>query len=530
MNLARLLAIVAAIGGVLLTAGCDTLLIPAAGPNAAIVRSGAAWHGPPYGLVVLSPQVIQILEEWGPRSLSATFGDHRPPPEIKLGIGDIVSVTVFEAAAGGLFIPAEAGVRPGNFVTLPNQPIDTRGNLTVPYAGLVPAAGKTPAEISKEIVNRIKDRAIEPQVEVALVTQNSSLITVIGEINTSTTASPTGRVPAQWSGERILDVITRAGGLRDQGQDTWVVLERNGRRSAVPFGSIIYEPGNNIWAWPGDTIYLYKEAQTFLAFGATGIQGQFPFSAGTAGGALGSSSAWRMTLAEGVAASGGLLDLQADPGSVFLYRREPRELAERLGVDCSKMDGPTVPVVYSTTFADPSGYFLATRFQMHNKDVIFVANAQSVDITKFANFVNTLISVPNNVVSLGNNIQTNRILFATPAHQGVVSTTTTVTTPAPTTSDIRLKHDIVLLGRLANGLGFYRFSYNGSNKIYVGVMAQEVEAVMPQAVTRGRDGYLRVYYEQLGLRLQSWSEWLAEGGNIPTTPVDPDIEARERMR
>jgi polysaccharide export outer membrane protein len=245
MSRARVLAIVAAIGGVILTAGCDTLLIPASGPNSFVVRSGGTWHGPPYGLVRLSPQVVQILEEYGPRSLSATFGDRRRPPEIKFGIGDIISVTVFEAAAGGLFIPAEAGVRPGNFVTLPNQPIDTRGNLTVPYAGLVPAAG-----------NRIKDRAIEPQVEVALVTQNTSLITVIGEVNSATTASPTGRIPAQWAGERILDVITRAGGLRDQGQDTWVVLDRHGRRAAVPFGSLVYEPGNNIWAWPGDTIYL----------------------------------------------------------------------------------------------------------------------------------------------------------------------------------------------------------------------------------------------------------------------------------
>jgi polysaccharide biosynthesis/export protein len=428
MNRARLLAIVAAVGGVVLTAGCsNSLLIPASGPNAMVVRSGAAWNGPPYGFVVLSPQVVQILEEWGPRSLSATFGDRRPPPEIKFGIGDIVSVTVFEAAAGGLFIPAEAGVRPGNYVTLPNQPVDNRGNLTVPYAGLVPTAGKNPEEVSKEIVNRIKDRAIEPQVEVALVTANSSLITVIGEINSSTTASPTGRIPAQPAGERILDVISRAGGLKDQGQDTWVVLDRHGRRAAAPFGSLVYEPGNNIWAWPGDTIYLYKEPQTFLAFGAMGIQGQFPFSAGTA------SSAWRMTLAEGVAASGGLLDLQADPGSVFLYRREPRELAEKLGVDCSKMDGPTVPVVYSTSFADPAGFFLATRLQMHNKDVIFVANAQSVDVTKFANFLNTLISVPNNAASLANAIQTNRILFATPAHAGVVATTTTVTTPAATT-------------------------------------------------------------------------------------------------
>ena len=419
MNGARVLAIVTAIGGAALTGGCDTLLLPASGPNSFVVRSGATWHGPPYGLVTLSPQVIQILDEYGPRSLSGTFGDRRPPPEIKFGIGDIVSVTVFEAAAGGLFIPAEAGVRPGNFVTLPNQPVDSRGNLMVPYAGLVPAAGKSPAEVSQEIVNRIKDRAIEPQVEVALVTQNSSLITVIGEINSSTTASPTGRIAAQPAGERILDVITRAGGMKDQGQDTWVVLERRGRRAAVPFGSLIYEPGNNIWAWPGDTIYLYKEPQTFLAFGASGVQGQFQFSAGAA------SSAWRMTLAEAVATAGGLLDLTADPGSVFLYRREPRELAEKLGVDCSKMDGPTVPVVYSTSFADPAGYFLASRLQMHNKDVIFVANAQSVDITKFANFLNTLISVPNNVVLLGNNFQTNRILFATPAH----STATVVGTP-----------------------------------------------------------------------------------------------------
>ena len=427
MSGARVFAIVAAIGGVILTAGCDTLLIPASGPNSLVVRSGAAWHGPPYGLVTLSPQVIQILDEYGPRSLSGTFGDRRPPPEIKFGIGDVISVTIFEAAAGGLFLPAEAGVRPGNYVTLPNQPVDSRGNLTVPYAGLVPAAGKNAEEVSKEIVKRIKDRAIEPQVEVALVTQNTSLITVIGEINASTTASPTGRIPAQPAGERILDVITRAGGLKDQGQDTWVVLERRGRRAAVPFGSLIYEPGNNIWAWPGDTLYLYKEPQTFLAFGASGVQGQFPFSAGAA------SSAWRMTLAEGVAAAGGLLDLTADPGSVFLYRREPRELAEKLGVDCSKMDGPTVPVVYSTSFADPAGYFLATRLQMHNKDVIFVANAQSVDITKFANFLNTLISVPTNVVSMGNTFQTNRVLFATPAHSGVVTTTTVVSTPAATT-------------------------------------------------------------------------------------------------
>src|SRR5262245_2413433 len=83
-------------------------------------------------------------------------------------------------------------------------------------------------------------------------------------------------------------------------------------------------------------------------------------------------------------------------------------------------------------------------------------------------------------------------------------------------SDIALKHDITLLGRLDNGVGFYRFSYNGSDRAYVGVMAQEVQTIVPEAVMRGRDGYLRVFYDKLGLKLQTYERWKASGGHIPT--------------
>ena len=45
-------------------------------------------------------------------------------------------------------------------------------------------------------------------------------------------------------------------------------------------------------------------------------------------------------------------------------------------------------------------------------------------------------------------------------------------------------------------------------------MAHEVAAVKPEAVLRGADGYLRVDYRRLGLRLQTWDEWTAaqQGG------------------
>jgi hypothetical protein len=84
-------------------------------------------------------------------------------------------------------------------------------------------------------------------------------------------------------------------------------------------------------------------------------------------------------------------------------------------------------------------------------------------------------------------------------------------------SDVRLKHDIAVIGHLDNGIGFYRFAYNGSDKLYVGVMAQEVQMVRPDAVRRGRDGYLRVFYDRLGLKFETYDAWVAAGARVPVT-------------
>ena len=83
-------------------------------------------------------------------------------------------------------------------------------------------------------------------------------------------------------------------------------------------------------------------------------------------------------------------------------------------------------------------------------------------------------------------------------------------------SDMRLKHDIVLLGRLDDGLGYYRFVYNGGHTAYVGVMAQEVQTVTPEAVLRGVDGYMRVSYDLLGLPFETYKQWVATGAHLPS--------------
>ncbi len=383
-------------------------ITPASGPSSIAVQNDADTL--PYAYVKLTREVVEKLGQYTPR-ISNTFTDRRPPTAFVFGVGDVVSVTIFEAAAGGLFIPAEAGVRPGNFISLPNQEVDNNGNISVPYAGNIRAKGRTPVQVQQAIVDALKNRAIEPQAVVSLATQRTSLITVLGDVGKPEvlTAMP--------AGERILDSITRAGGPRASGYDTMVMLERGGHRATGPFGALVYQPVNNIYSHPGDTIYVYTEPQTFLAFGASGAQGQFKFDA------------WRLSLAEAVAKAGGLSDGAADPAFVFLYRGEMREVAERLGIDCSKFSGPIIPVIYNLNLRDPAGYFLATNFEVRNKDVIFTANAVSVEVTKFLTFLRTIMATVNDPIIYATNYYA--LLNIS---KGTGGGSTIITTPTPIVS------------------------------------------------------------------------------------------------
>ncbi len=393
----------------LLLCGCSVL--PANGPATMDVHAGQ--QDPDslqYSLVKLTSNVIDVLDRAAPR-LSSEFADRRPPKALVLGVGDGVHVSIFEAGSGGLFIPAQASVRPGNFIDLPIQHIDNNGNITVPYAPPIRAAGRTPQDVQQSIVAALKNRAIDPQAVVSLAEQRTSLVSVLGDVKQA------GRFPANAAGEHVLDAIARAQGPESQGFDEWVVLERAGRRASVPFGALVYEPSNNIWVQPNDTIYLYREPQTFVVFGASGRQA-------TSGNGIPPPSqiafdAWRISLAEAVAKAGGLSDDRADPAAVFLYRGETRRVAESMGVDVSKFNGPLIPVIYLIDFRDPAGYFMATKFAMRNKDVIYVSNAFAVESTKAMTYFRTIVGTINDPVATATTAATLRNLVSAASTTGV---------------------------------------------------------------------------------------------------------------
>src|SRR5262249_8658102 len=111
--------------------------MPASGPQSWDVWAGQ--HDPknlPYAFVRITPKVADVLRKAVPR-LVGKFRNRSRRKDFVFGMGDIVGVTIFEASAGGLFTPGEAGVRPGIFIPIPPQAVDVHGNISIPYAGAI---------------------------------------------------------------------------------------------------------------------------------------------------------------------------------------------------------------------------------------------------------------------------------------------------------------------------------------------------------------------------------------------------------
>ena len=353
--------------------GCTSL--PSAGPEVG-PSSYAAVNAPssaPHAVVNVTPEVVRVVEKSQPGS---GLGGFRGPgaSTIRLGVGDVVAVTIFEASPGGLFIPLESTNSSGNYVNLPEQKVDSSGNISVPYAGSIKAAGLEPAAIQRTIEQRLASRAIEPQAVVAVRSQTSSEVSVLGDVN-----SPS-KFQINSDGERILDVIAKAGGPRQPGYETYVTLQRGKKKATVYFQTLVREPANNIFVLPSDTVYVYREPHSFTAFGASNENGRYDFADET------------INLSDALGKAGGLLDNRANPGAVLVYRTESRKTAQKLGVPVEKFEGDHIPVIYQFNLRDPGGFFLASSFPVRNKDVIYIGNAAIVKFMKFIDVVGATTS------------------------------------------------------------------------------------------------------------------------------------------
>src|SRR5713101_5752657 len=270
-------------------AGCSAL--PTAGPTASDVkRQEVKDNQTRFNLVDIDDNVVAAVLAEPRETLHARFKKYGLPPQPKIGIGDSVVVSIWEAAGGGLFStsPTDHVSAGSRSVTIPEQIVGRDGGVSVPFADRVPAAGRLPIEVQKTIEQRLAEKAIEPQVIVTVTKSLSNSVTVAGEVVSG------ARVPLSLKGDRLLDLIAAAGGARAPVYETFVRLSRDGITATIPMEALVSDPAENIYAQPGDILTLVRVPQTIAVFGATGQNAQLPFSARG------------ISLAEALAKAGGL--------------------------------------------------------------------------------------------------------------------------------------------------------------------------------------------------------------------------------
>lgn len=320
-------------------------------------------------------------------SFADVFGQVRPAGEV-VGIGDTLTVSIVEAPPAALFgtAPVMLGVQATvqGTETLPETLVGSSGQIFIPFAGQVRAAGRTNSQIEADIMRKLAGKAHLPQVSVRLSRNAAANVTVIGEVKEAT------RMPLTPKGERLLDALASAGGTTEPVGKMTIQVTRGDRVAAMPLEAVIRNPRDNIRLAADDVVTAIFQPYSFTVLGAASKSGEVQFEA------------TGISLAQALGRVGGLQDQRADPKGVFLFRWEDARDLLKVVPSATRSAEGKVPVIYRINMKDPATYFLAQNFPIEDKDIIYVSNSSLAD---FQRFVSIIASTVLPVVAVTNSVK-----------------------------------------------------------------------------------------------------------------------------
>ncbi len=357
----------------MLLAGCASL--PSNGPTArAIIKQSKAADGTAKFKIIdldlgaVDSQNYADAPAEGP-SLGQLASEGRND---LVGSGDVLKISIYEIGvtlfgSGNSFAGGSAqvgGADPSaRAQAFPDVVVTAKGDISLPYLGSIAVAGLTAEQIEQRITAAMAGKSQDPRAHVVVGTSITNNVVVSGAVGKP------GRVPLTLGRERLLDAIAAAGGSQATADDTVVRFSRGSTAIEQRLGTIRSASIDDLVLHPGDRIELIRRPKTYTVFGAVARIQQVPFEIS------------RVSLAEALARAGGPNDAQADASAIFLFRY--REDAA---------SGTEEPVIYRLNMLRPDSYFLAQRFAMRDKDVIYIANASSNQPSKLVNIINQLFT------------------------------------------------------------------------------------------------------------------------------------------
>lgn len=338
-----------------------------------------------YDVVDVDLIIANYVASYKPVALAKKFGFGGPASTPVIGVGDSLAISIFEAGPDGLFSTAEKKSITLTVVVQPN------GYAPIPYVGSFKFSGKTLEAARLAIKSALDGKAVEPDVIISLADNASRTVSINGSVARASV------IPLGLQGEQLTEVIAKAGGPTKAPYDSYVSLTRGKITSKILFQTLIDDPKENIYAIPGDQIFVTYDPQAFTALGSTGKVGYIPFNAAN------------LSIIEAAALAGGSDGNLADPQGYFLFRYEEERIA-RLVLGERRFKSSVqrgmyanregrYPVVYRIDMTKPQSYLIGQTFPVNNKDVIYLSRHPATDLLKFLRLIATPLSVARSATS-----------------------------------------------------------------------------------------------------------------------------------
>jgi len=350
---------------------CSTL--PEDGPSAYNVAKDGGHAGKHfYTLLDVDYRITQVISSNPIEPLTTLTEAPAARPSDLIAVGDTLSVSIFQPGGGPAFGQQGAGQESGQAgESQPKVVVDRDGEIQVPFAGEVSIVNLTPDQASAAVRGALKGKIPNPQVIVTPIASPRNSVIVIGEVR-----SP-GRFPLGANSDKLLDALAAAGGPTKPARDLALTVVRGDQSATISVATLLQDPAENIRLSPRDQVRVTSSPRKVDVFGAVGKGSQIAIEDET------------LTLAGALSRIGGLNPQLANAQSVLVFRFERPEVAKALGVSFPEVPGlKGVPIVYRVNLRDPSGYFIANKFEVVADDLIYVPTASSAELLKFFNIVN----------------------------------------------------------------------------------------------------------------------------------------------
>lgn len=351
----RRAAVLGALACLPLASACG---LPRPGPNKREIFAGSVLNGGDAFIVTVNPRVTRATAVLPSFGFSSAFQNAGLVGSDTLAPGDTLGITIFENVKDDPLL-GNTGQRVS---ALTEVQVDGQGNIFIPYAGKIKAAGQTPEGLRQTITRKLDAQTPDPQVMVTRLAGDGSSVTISGAVAGS------GTFPIEGPTRTLSSMLAKAGGVSIPPAVAIVRVTRGRQTGKVWLKDLWASPALDIALRPGDQIIIEQDERKFTALGATGGQALVGFESET------------LSAIEAIATVGGLQTAAADPTGVFVFRNEPEAIANIvLGRKDLRGDQR---IVYVLDLTQPNGMFEARDFLIRDGDTLYVTEAPYVQWNK----------------------------------------------------------------------------------------------------------------------------------------------------